>query len=103
MALVLDDLKLKEDISDDWHRPADVRQNHWPAGNMARSRVQQIGGYEKQEEDFLKKLRAFAEVAGVFYNSKWGAKIKMMAADFKVLAEIREEGHAVYPIELLAC
>ena len=39
----------------------------------------------------------------VLYNSKWGAEIKMMAADFKILAEIREEGHAVYPVELLAC
>ena len=48
MALVLNDLKLKEDIPDDWHRSATVRQNHtWPAGNVARSRVQ-IGGYVKQ-------------------------------------------------------
>ena len=101
-ALVLNDLKLEVDMPDDWHRSATVRQNHtWPAGNVARSRVQ-IGGYEKQE-DFLKRLRAFAEVVDVFYNSKWGAEIKMMAADFKILAEIREEGHAVYPVELLAC
>jgi hypothetical protein len=28
MTLVLNDLKLKEDIPDDWHRSADVRQNH---------------------------------------------------------------------------
>ena len=102
MTLVPNDLKLKEDIPDDLHRSADVRQNHiWPAGNVARSRVQ-IGGHEKQE-DFLKKLRGFAEVVEVFYNSKWGAEVKMMAADFRVLAEIREEGHAVYPVELLAC
>ena len=102
MALVLNGLKLKEAIPDDWRRSADVRQNHvWPAGNVARSRVQ-IGGYEKQE-DFFKKLRAFAEVVEVFYNAKWGAEIKIMAADFKVLAKIRKEGHAVYPIELLAC
>ena len=53
MTLVLNDLKLKEDIPDDWHRSANVRQNHvWSAGSVARSRVQ-IGGYEKQE-DFLK-------------------------------------------------
>ena len=40
MTLVLNDLKLKEDMPDFSHRSATVRQNHtWPAGNVARSRL----------------------------------------------------------------
>ena len=103
--LMLDDLVLREDMDDNWAWAEQQRGQHkWPSGDVPRRRVR-VGGADKEKEykpeTVVKKIRAFAELVRMFYNSKLAEQLETLATDFGALAAYRVSNVRKYPLVLL--
>ena len=99
--LMLDDIVLKEDMPDDWAE-AEIQRGPlvWPSGNAQRSRVR-VGDHTKSET-LVRRIKAFAEVAGMFYNDVFQDQLEVLASDFESLAKQRANSRRIYPLVMLS-
>ena len=98
---MLDDIMLREDLPDDWAE-AEIRRgaHEWPSGDVPRARVR-VGDHSKPEL-LVRRLKAFAELVGMFYNSMVADQLVTLASDFAFLADKRANGRRVYPLVMLS-
>ena len=99
--LLLDDIVLKEDMPDEW-ADAEILRGPlvWPSGNAMRSRVR-VGNHTKAET-LVRRIKAFAEVAGMFYNDVFQGQLEVLASDFESLAKQRANSRRIYPLVMLS-
>ena len=72
----------------------------WPSGNAQRARVR-VGDHTKAET-LVRRIKAFAELAGMFYNDVFQDQLEVLASGVESLAKQRANSRRVYPLVMLS-
>ena len=72
----------------------------WPSGSAPRARVR-VGDHSKAET-LVRRIKAFAEVTGMFYNGVFQDQMKSLPSDFESRAKQRANPRRVYPLVMLS-